>query len=113
MDAVDREGGHDHEGKVDFSFLSAARLVLCGILICDLDLPVCVLSANRVTGADRLESDHAFKGSNRVKTFAGVTGKRNSQRMERLRSENACVGDQNCCRSGDIYCSKTREVKLQ
>ena len=46
-----------------------------------------------MTGKDRLESEDAFEGTDRVETFAGSTEKRNAERMERLKLENAWVGD--------------------
>ena len=73
MEAKDREGGHDRGVRIDcVGVVRAAGLSDCGILICDLASPICVKWADRVTGVDRLESEDAFEGTDRVMTFAGV-----------------------------------------
>ena len=107
MDAVNPEVGPDRGGRVYFvELVRGAGLSECEILICHLKFRSASNRFTRVTGADRLESDYDFEGTDRVETFAGSTEKRNAERMERLKLKNAWVGDYNSCLSGDAAVEK-------
>ena len=101
LDLVDRVSGADRGVKVSLvDFVRGVSVFDCGILSCVLESSVCTESADCVTGDDRFDPEDVLSGHIASKLWPGSTEKR------LLTPESAWMGDQNCCRFGDVCCPK-------